>query len=264
MDATKSQETEKKKKSPLKKILDIAYYVVLSLIILLALFYVFMTFSTKNGVTSMFGYVISSVQSGSMSGTFEPGDMIIIKEIEDVNTIQKEDVITFYYTEPQTQQRIIVTHRVIDFEDGKIITQGDVARKNHSVDQIEKIAYGDVIGEYTDVRIPGVGKVTDFIKSKVGFFCCILVPVFLFLFWQIYVFIQTLSEARTLGKKKAINDEARALAEQMLKEMQAQQANATDPPAEGAGSAETAETADVTAEAAEKAAQDSSSQETDQ
>ncbi len=219
----KEKETEvKTKKSALKTVFNVCYYIVIGIIILAALLYMFVTFSTKDGVTSVFGYIISSVQSGSMSGTFEKGDMIVIKEV-DTKDIQPEDIISFFYIEPQSKHKIIVTHRVIEIENGRFITQGDVARKNHSVDQIEQVAVGDVIGEYTGTKIAGLGKVTDFLKTSVGFFVCILVPVFLFLFWQIYVFAKTLIEANALGKKKAINDQARELAKQMLMEMQQQQ-----------------------------------------
>lgn len=260
MEETNVQETVPNQKSPLKKVLNVAYYVVLALIILLALFYVFMTFSTKGGVTSVFGHIIFSVQSDSMSGTFETGDMLVIKEVKDTSTIQKEDIITFYYIEPQTNQKIIVTHRVIDIQDGRFITQGDVARRNNSVDKIEKVSGGDVIGTYTNIRIPGLGKAADFLKSSVGFFVCVLIPVFLFLFWQLYVFVKTLTEARSLGKQKAVNDEARALAEEMFQKMQQeqlqqqqqQQADSTEaaaPPAEESDApAEDAESSEASTE----------------
>ncbi len=210
-----------KSKSAFKKALDIAYYILIGLIIILAIAYTFFTFSTKDGVTSVFGYVITSVQSDSMSGTFERGDVIIIKEF-DVSAAAIGDIICFYFIEPQSGVKITVTHRIIGFEGSKIITQGDVANRNNSVDQTETVSRGDVIGKYNGTKIPGFGKVTDFLKTSTGFFCCVLVPVLLFLFWQIYVFIKTLTEAKSLGKQKQINDQARQLAEQMLAEMEKQ------------------------------------------
>lgn len=221
----------KKNKSTLKKIADVLYYVLITFVIVLALSYTFFTLSTKNGVTSVFGYIFTSVQSGSMSGTFDRGDIIITKEF-DAKTAKPEDIISFYYIEPNTQQKIIVTHRVIEVKADGLITQGDVARKNHSVDQVERVAYGDVIAKYTGTKIPGLGKVADFIRTPTGFFICVLIPVFLFLFWQIYIFIKTLIEAKSLGKQKAINDEARALAEKMFQEMQQNQNAGETPPAD--------------------------------
>ena len=152
-----------------------------------------------------------------MSGTFEKGDIIVSKQI-DGEEIKEGDIISFWYNDPQAQQIIVVTHRVIELrEDGKIVTQGDVANKANSVDKIEVISKGDVISRYS-FKIPYVGAVLDFINTSTGFFVCILIPVFLFLFWQIYVFIVTVSDAKKLAKEKAIQDQARVLAEQMLKE----------------------------------------------
>ncbi len=214
----------KAKNSPLKIALNVIYYVILSAVILLAVFFMVMTFTAKNGVSNIFGYMVSSVQSGSMSGTFEQGDIIVVKQCQKQD-IQKEDIIMFRYLDPQSGKTVLVTHRVIEIrEDGKFITQGDVARRQNSIDKVEYVSYGDVLGEYTNVKLVGVGKVIDFLKSPTGFFCCILIPVFLFLFYQIYVFIKTLVEANALSKQKETNDKARELAEQMFLEMQQQAA----------------------------------------
>lgn len=221
-----NQEVNSNKKSVVKKIFDILFYIIIGLIIFVSVTYTVMSFATKDGVTSIFGYTVSSVQTGSMSGTFEKGDIIFCKKI-DGNEVENNDIISFYYREPQTQETIIVTHRVIGVEPngGKVTTQGDVARKNDSVDLIEHISRGDIIAKYTGFKIPGLGKVADFVGTSTGFFCCVLIPVFLFLFWQIYVFVKTLSDAKKYGRQKQVNDEARALAEQMFKEMQANAQN---------------------------------------
>lgn len=209
----------------IKKIFNVIFYVVLSIIILVSVIYTVATFSTKNGVTSIFGHIVSSVQTGSMSGTFEAGDVIFTKRVDPAD-VKVGDVISFYYQEPKTSKIIIVTHRVNEIrDDGKFVTQGDVAKRENSLDQTEIVSAGDIIARYDGFKIPGLGKVTDFLRSKVGFFVCILIPVFLFLFWQIFVFARTLSDARKLGKEKAINDEARALAEQMVKQMQQEAAD---------------------------------------
>ncbi len=217
------EKQEKEVKSIFKRIFDILYYVVISIILIAALLYTVITFSTKDGVTSIFGYIFTSVQSDSMSGTFEKGDVIVTKKING-EAAKVSDVLSFYYMEPQSEQVIIVTHRLIEIrDDNKLVMQGDVANRESSVDLIEIIAPGDVIAKYTGTKISGLGKVTDFLKTDVGFFCCILIPVFLFLFWQIYIFVKTLIEAKTLKNEKQINDEARAIAEEMFKKMQEQQ-----------------------------------------
>lgn len=214
----------KESKSPIKKVFDVFFYLIIGAIIVVSVVYTVTAFSTQNGVTSVFGYVISSVQSGSMSGTFEIGDIIVTEKLTEdgINDLKEEDIISFYFQEPQTQQIIVVTHRIIEIQpnNGKIVTQGDVARANKSLDNVEYVSRGDIIAKYNGFKIAGLGKISDFIGTSTGFFCCVLIPVFLFLFWQIYVFAKALTEARKYGRQKEVTDEARALAEKMLLEMQ--------------------------------------------
>lgn len=218
---------EEKKPSLLTKIFNFFFYTLISIVIVVALLYTVVNLAGNNGISTILGYTVGSVQSGSMSGTFEKGDIIVSKQI-DGEEIKEGDIISFWYNDPQAQQIIVVTHRVIEiWEDGKIVTQGDVANKANSVDKIEVISKGDVISRYS-FKIPYVGAVLDFINTSTGFFVCILIPVFLFLFWQIYVFIVTVSDAKKLAKEKAIQDQARVLAEQMLKE---REQNREDEPA---------------------------------
>ena len=214
----KENQQEGKKPSLLTKIFNFFFYTLITIVIVVALLYTVVNLAGNNGISTILGHTIGSVQSGSMSGTFEKGDIIISKQISG-EEVKEGDVISFWYHDPQADQIIVVTHRVLELrEDGKIVTQGDVANAANSVDKIEVISKGDVISRYNGFKIPYVGAVLDFINTSTGFFVCILIPVFLFLFWQIYVFIVTVSDARKIAKEKAINDQARALAEQMLKE----------------------------------------------
>lgn len=214
-----SQAAERAKKpSILSKIFNVFFYTLITIVIVVAFLYTVVTIAGDNGVSTILGYTVGSVQSGSMSGTFEKGDIIISKQI-DGDDVQEGDIISFFYMDPQAKRIIVVTHRVIELKNnGQIVTQGDVANRNNSVDQIEVISQGDVISRYNGFKIPYLGALLDYINTSQGFFVCILIPVFLFLFWQIYVFIVTVADARKLSQEKKINDQARALAEQMLKE----------------------------------------------
>lgn len=223
----KENQQEEKKPSLISKIFNFFFYTLISIVIVVALLYTVVNLAGNNGISTILGHTVGSVQSGSMSGTFEKGDIIVSKQI-DGEEVKEGDVISFWYHDPQADQIIVVTHRVIELrDDGKIVTQGDVANKANSVDKIEVISKGDVISRYS-FKIPYVGAVLDFINTSTGFFVCILIPVFLFLFWQIYVFIVTVSDAKKLAKEKAIQDQARVLAEQMLKE---REQNREDEPA---------------------------------
>ena len=217
-----SEKAENQKKpSVLSRICNFIFYTLITFVILIAFLYTVITLAGENGVSTIMGYTIGSVQSGSMSGTFEKGDIIIGKQISGEEA-KVGEVISFFYNDTTQGKKLLVTHRVKYLrDDGKIVTQGDVVRAANSDDQVEVISKGDVVARYTGVRIPKLGALLDYIKTPNGFFVCILIPVFLFLFWQIYVFIVTVADARKIDRDKKINDQALALAEQMLREREA-------------------------------------------
>ncbi len=79
-------------------------------------------------VPSLLGYQRYVITGGSMSGTFEVGDMVFTKE-EPVGGVEVGDVIT-YLPPADSGTRSLVTHRIIAMrtqEDGSVVmrTQGD-------------------------------------------------------------------------------------------------------------------------------------------
>ena len=79
------------------------------------------------------GYSLFQVKTGSMSGTMEIGDIIVVKLTKDV---KENDIITF------KQEGAIITHRIIEQEGEKITTKGDA---NNGKD--EPITKQNVIGK---------------------------------------------------------------------------------------------------------------------
>ena len=222
----------KEKDSTLKKIFNVIFYAFIAIIVIFAILMTVMSLSSKNqqGLNEIFGYYVQTVESESMTGTFEKGDIIICKKV-DTNTLQKDDIISFYYI--VQNQKIVVTHRIKDVKINDIgvkyfITQGDA--KENIVR--EEVFAGDVIAKYTGKKITGMGKVANFIKSKTGFLICIVLPLFLFLFWQVYSFIKTLIDIKQVNYQDEVNNQAKALAAEMLKQMQEQNLAPNPPPAE--------------------------------
>ena len=62
------------------------------------------------------GYTIFEVSTGSMSGTIEINDVILVKITQDV---RKDDIITFFNKDE------IITHRLIVENNDKLVTKGD-------------------------------------------------------------------------------------------------------------------------------------------
>lgn len=180
----------------MKKVLGIIINVLAWVILIFALLVTIMVFSSgrNNGVANLLGFIPMTVESDSMKPTFEKDDFIICKEIDDMNTLKKGDVITFWTI--IEGQRVKNTHRIvkIENENGSVsyITRGD----NNSIDDSVPVYAGDVIGEWTGVKVHGFGKAMDFLRTKTGFFICILIPMAIFFLFELYKFIVTLIEVK--------------------------------------------------------------------
>lgn len=136
----KSKDTTVKKQNKVLKIVNIASRAVINLtyiilaIIVIILFYNIIQVSVFNKpYMNIFGYTFFQVKTGSMSGTMEIGDIIIVKITKEVN---KNDIITY------EQEQMLITHRIIEKQDTTITTKGDA---NNSED--EPISQDEVIGK---------------------------------------------------------------------------------------------------------------------
>lgn len=180
----------------MKKALSIFANVLAWIVLIFALLITIMVFSSSknNGVAHLFGYMPMAVESDSMKPTFKQGDLIICKEIDDYSTIKENDVITFWTT--IQGQRVKNTHRIVEVlnDDGnvKYVTKGD----NNSVKDDDVISQGAIIGKWTEVKLPVIGKIMDFLRTKTGFFICIVLPMAIFFLFELYKFIATIIEAK--------------------------------------------------------------------
>lgn len=95
------------------------------------------------------------IVSNSMQPIIDPGDVIFIKKIN-INALKVGDVITF------EKDSFIATHRIIEIQEDKVITQGD--NNNISDEPIDK---SSIIGEYI-LSIPKVGYLYSFAGSPIG------------------------------------------------------------------------------------------------
>lgn len=167
-----------------KKVGSIVISVVMWIIILVAALYAFTTLATKDdgSVSNLGGFTPMTVQSDSMSPTFDQGDLIVIKTC-DTSKLQVGDIVTFHTI--IDNQYALNTHRIesIDELNGmrSFTTKGD----NNDVADTHIISDGDIVGQYV-FKIPGMGKVMDFLSSTWGFLIGIVLPMLLFFIYQVY------------------------------------------------------------------------------
>ena len=124
-----------------KNIFKKVAYILLILLVTLCLYTFLMTDILKKDYANVFGYTYFVVSTGSMSGTIEANDIIIVKVTKDV---KKDDVITY-----KDSSGSMVTHRVVEILGNKVITKGDV--NNSEDDPINK---NKVVGKVKVVISP--------------------------------------------------------------------------------------------------------------
>jgi signal peptidase len=151
------------------------------------------------------------VKSPSMEPTFYQGDLIIIKKC-DPSKLVVGDIVTFHTI--IENEYALNTHRIIEIDgtgDASLfVTKGD----NNPISDIHRISTFDVVGKYV-TRVPVLGKVISFLSGGLGFVLVIVLPMVLFLIYQVYHLIMV-----SMKLKKAMateNAEAAAQAELKIK-----------------------------------------------
>ena len=226
----------------MKKVLKVIVNIAAWIIVFLALFVTILVFSssTNSGVPNLLGYIPLTVESDSMSPTFKVGDLIISKQIDDITALNQGDVITFWTI--IDGQKVKNTHRIVEISerDGirSFVTRGD----NNPVDDESQVYAGDIIGKWTETKLSGAGTAMAFLRTKVGFFVCILIPMAIFFLIELYKFIVTMIEIkRPAAEGPALDEEEikrRAIEEYLASQKQAEEAAKKEADADNKSAAE--------------------------
>ena len=266
-------ETEKTEKKTLKTVLSVIGNILLWAFLIFSMMLTLMVFSAQNspdGIPSVFGKSLLTVATDSMVPTFKSGDLIIMEKLEqsEVAKLQVGDIVT--YRSPidldgDGRTGDINTHRIfsVDTEKEEFVTKGDnnpIA--DNEGDNAHTVSYHAVVGRYTGTHIPFVGKALAFLRTSMGFFLCVVLPLIFFFLYELYVFISVVISEKMRKQKEAnpeIDEEEikRKAIEEYLAQQAAAQAAAAAPaeeakPEEPAEAAEEAK-AEESAKAAEEA-----------
>ncbi|EGC01801.1 signal peptidase I [Ruminococcus albus] len=214
----------------MKTVVKVIANVLVWIVLILALLITIIVFSSgrNNGVANLLGYIPMTVESDSMKPTFAKDDLIMCKEIDDVYSLQKGDVITFWTI--IDGQKVKNTHRIVDITeiDGSrsFVTRGD----NNQIDDTIPVLPGDVIGKWTEFKIGGFGKVMNFLRTKKGFFICIVIPMAVFFLVELYKFIVTLIELKKpeLSEEDEEEIKKRAIEEYLAQQKKEQSGDSSD------------------------------------
>ena len=140
-------------KKVLSKILGNILNILLIIAFLILIFGIYYNVQTKllnKEYVNIFGYTFFEVATGSMSGSIEVGDVVLVKI---TNEVQENDIIVF------KKNNSFITHRVVKKDGDIITTKGDANNTEDSPITIDK-----VLGKVTGV-IENVGIIRKVITS---------------------------------------------------------------------------------------------------
>lgn len=209
-EATAEQGTKK------NKVVSTIINVVLVVAIVLAILATYVSFvsTSGSGVPSILGLRIFSIQTDSMYDTLKPGDLIVDTAVKDPEKLQKNDIITYWTI--IDGERVLNTHRIVEIYDanGYLIfaTKGD---NNTTVDTLT-VHESEVVGKYS-FRIPGVGKAFDYLQTSTGFLIVVVIPVIIFLIYQLIQFFRVLFEYQNV-KNRIRFEQERGRTEDLIEE----------------------------------------------
>lgn len=207
----------------LKRIVNVFVDIIVVLILMVSIIVVMLSLTSKSsGVPNIFGTAPLSVLTESMEDTINPGDLILCSLTDIEDEFQKGDIVTFPIE--LNGEKVLNTHRIVEVvEDDNIIyyrTQGDNEETNPEPDKDLQTA-STIVAKYTGTKIPGLGNVLSFIRTQLGFFLCVLLPMILFF---IYEAVRVVMNLLAYSKEKAVEEAQAAVNNSELTEEQKKRA----------------------------------------
>jgi len=217
------QENYSSSKAVFKLIANILSWTALAILIIIAIFLLYLTISSKiyasKGMDYEPKFSLYTIISPSMEPNLRVYDIIIDQRIDSVNDIKIGDVITFISTSSISSNKT-VTHRVIDIvidENGnyQYKTKGD---NNLSPDSAYA-EYSNVIGKVL-FKIPQLGRIQFFLANQGGWLVAVVIPALIIIIKDIMKIVKLTKvnkKAEGLSIKKE-EEEAEKLKQQALEE----------------------------------------------
>jgi signal peptidase I len=132
-------------------------------------------------------YTVTTVRSGSMTGTFNTGDVIITVPVNSIfkNGVRVGDVVIYQHNSD------MITHRVIGIDGDRLQTKGDAVEHQDPW----QVSLSEVKGAYL-FKVPNLGFLLTFMGTKRGWFIAIIIPALVLVGWIIKdILKETFSDA---------------------------------------------------------------------
>lgn len=160
------------------------------------------TATRENGQANVFGYAVNSVQSDSMQGEINRGDLVVSRVIpvsEKKDIILENGQIVSFFVDINEDSRVLVTHRIVD-----VTVSGNTEIYTTRGDNVPEGSESDppkTIYEIESVylfKIPLLGHFIDFLKLPIGFILCLVLPLLAFIAWQTYKLVSLYLKSKKL------------------------------------------------------------------
>lgn len=204
-----------------RKIANTVINVVLVVAILLAAFCTYTSYvsTSGHGVPSVFGVSMLSIQTESMYPVLLPGDLIFDTPVKDAEDLRIGDIITYWTI--INGERVLNTHRITGIYDGGDHLIFSTKGENNTLEDTLTVHEKEIVGKYA-FRVPGVGKVIDYLQTSTGFLLVIVVPVFIFFLYHLIQFFRALFEYQNV-KNRIRYEQERGRTEDLIEEQKKKQ-----------------------------------------
>ncbi len=195
-----SNENEEQEQSKSKRIINTVINVILIIAIVVAVVATYVSFvsTSGNGVPNIFGLRLFSIQTDSMYPELLPGDLAVGTNVKDKGELRPGDIITYWTV--IDGERVLNTHRIIEIYNGGgywiFQTKGD----NNTLEDPLTVHESEVVSQYK-FRIPGIGKVFNYLQTSTGFLLVVVLPVFIFFIYHLVQFFRVLFEYQNVKNR---------------------------------------------------------------
>ena len=141
------------------KVLKWTIVSILGIICFFSISMIISNLTSKEKLPTTFGFAVLKVETGSMTPTINPNDVVIIKKC-DKKDFHEDQIVAFWMNPVDT---IPTVHRITSINGDEVITKGDYI--GNSEDPVKNL--DDLIGKKVLI-LPKLGYVIDFIRTPVG------------------------------------------------------------------------------------------------